>query len=57
MEESAKFSSVKQNDQNLSIEGLRKSGHPALERIAKRAAENMKSSSYTSHNSHHSAHN
>ena len=41
----------------LTLEELRKSGHPALERIAKRAAENMRSSTYTSHNSHHSAHN
>lgn len=41
----------------VTLEELRKSSHPALERIAKRAAENMRTSSYTSHNSHHSAHN
>lgn len=41
----------------LTLEQLRASNHPALERIAKRAAENMRSSAYTSHNSHHSAHN
>lgn len=44
-------------DTKLTLEQLRASNHPALERIAKRAAENMRSSAYTSHNSHHSAHN
>ena len=41
----------------VTFEELRKSGHPALERIAKNAAANMRSSAYTSHNSHHSSHN
>jgi hypothetical protein len=44
-------------ESRLTLEDLRSSNHPALERIAKRAAENMRSSSYSSHNSHHSAHN
>jgi hypothetical protein len=44
-------------DTGLTLDQLRASNHPALERIAKRAAENMRSSAYTSHNSHHSAHN
>jgi hypothetical protein len=44
-------------DTELTLDQLRASNHPALERIAKRAAENMQSSAYTSHNSHHSAHN
>ncbi len=45
------------NEGQLTLEKLRKSGHPALERIADRAAKNMQSSAYVSHNSHHSAHN
>lgn len=40
----------------VTLADLRASNHPALERIAKRAAENMRSSAYTSHHSHYSAH-
>lgn len=45
------------NSDELTLDALRNSNHPALERIASRAAENMTSSAYTSHNSHYSAHN
>ena len=44
------------NSDELTLSDLRNSNNPALQRIAKRAAENMTSSAYTSHNSHHSAH-
>lgn len=44
-------------DTELTLDDLRKSNHAALKRIAARAAQNMSSSAYTSHNSHHSAHN
>lgn len=44
-------------EEQLTLRDLRNSNHPALKRIATRAAENMTSSAYTSHNSHHSAHN
>lgn len=44
-------------DGELTLEQLRSSNHRLLERIAQRAAQNMRSSAYTSHNSHHSAHN
>jgi hypothetical protein len=54
---SAAETKIKTQTPPFSLDQLRKSGNPALERIAKRAAENMRSSAYTSHTSHHSAHN
>lgn len=45
------------DEEIVTLADLRESNHPALQRIAERAAKNMMSSAYTSHNSHHSAHN